>query len=103
MFYNNFWKQETGTPMGSPISSIIAEIFLQSLENEFYPSFIKRNNIPYITRYVDDIFIVYDSNTINPHTINEIFNNMHPSIQYKYDVEEENKINYLDLTIYRQE
>jgi hypothetical protein len=28
---------------------------------------------------------------------------MHPSIQYKYDVEEENKINYLDLTIYRQE
>jgi hypothetical protein len=23
-FHNNFWKQETGTPMGSPISSIIA-------------------------------------------------------------------------------
>jgi hypothetical protein len=54
MFNDNFWKQETGTPMGSPISSIIAEIVLQNLENEFYPSF-KRYNIPYVTRYVDDI------------------------------------------------
>jgi hypothetical protein len=28
---NSFWQQHEGTPMGSPISSMLAEIFLQHL------------------------------------------------------------------------
>jgi hypothetical protein len=34
-FDNIIWQQENGTPMGSPISSILAEIFLQHLELNF--------------------------------------------------------------------
>jgi retron-type reverse transcriptase len=43
---NTFWQQEIGTPMGSPISSILAEIFLQNLENKWCPNMInKRHSI----------------------------------------------------------
>jgi hypothetical protein len=30
---NTYWQQGSGTPMGSLISSILAEIFLQNLDN----------------------------------------------------------------------
>jgi retron-type reverse transcriptase len=35
------WQQTDGTPMGSPISSILAEIFLQEIESRYYPNMIK--------------------------------------------------------------
>ena len=31
---NDFYKQNTGIPMGNPLSGIISEIFLQNLENK---------------------------------------------------------------------
>jgi hypothetical protein len=34
---NTFWQQENGTPMGSPISSILAEIFLQNSRKYVVP------------------------------------------------------------------
>jgi retron-type reverse transcriptase len=42
---NMFWQQDNGTPMGSPISSILAEIFLQDLESKWYPSMINTRHI----------------------------------------------------------
>lgn len=39
------WQQDDGTPMGSPISSILAEIFLQEVEKKFYPDIIKQWHI----------------------------------------------------------
>jgi hypothetical protein len=50
--------------MGSPISSIMAEIFLKQLEQIHYPELIKNRHIrKHIRRYVDDIIIMYDSPT----------------------------------------
>jgi hypothetical protein len=46
--------------MGSPISSILAEIFLQETESKYYPDMIKNRHIKFIARYVDDILIVFD-------------------------------------------
>jgi retron-type reverse transcriptase len=51
-FNDNFFKQLEGTAMGSPISPIFAELFLQKLENNL----IKNNrNIIVWRRYVDDV------------------------------------------------
>jgi retron-type reverse transcriptase len=77
---NMFWQQDSGTPMGSPISSILAEIFLQNLENKWYPSMINTRHIQYIGRYVDDVLIVYDSALSTADAILHDHNDMHSNI-----------------------
>lgn len=44
--------------MGSPVSRIIAEIFLQKMEEVHYPNMINSRLIKYIGRYNDDISLV---------------------------------------------
>jgi hypothetical protein len=47
--------------MGSPVSGTMAEIFLHYIENTHIKHLLDTKNIPYYTRYVDDILIVYDT------------------------------------------
>jgi hypothetical protein len=98
---NTFWQQENGTPMGSPISSILAEIFLQDLENKWYPNMINKRHIQYIGRYVDDVLSVYDSALATANAILRDHNDMHPNIKNNMEVEENEYISFLDLNIHR--
>jgi hypothetical protein len=98
---NMFWQQDNGTPMGSPISSILAEIFLQDLESKWYPSMINTRHIQYIGRYVDDVLIVYDSARVTADAIVHDHNGMHPNIVYKMEIEENEHVSFLDLNIHR--
>ena len=52
-FDNKIFRQVTGTPMGSPVSVVIAEIVMQHIEKLIMP-FIK-NDITFWYRYVDDV------------------------------------------------
>jgi hypothetical protein len=47
--------------MESPISGTMAEIFLQYIENRHLKQLLDSKNIIFYTRYVDDIFIIYDT------------------------------------------
>lgn len=49
---DHIFKQTDGSPMGSPISPVLAEIFLQKLETYKLPN----PNIFFYRRFVDDIF-----------------------------------------------
>jgi hypothetical protein len=100
-FDNIIWQQENGTPMGSPISSILAEIFLQHLETKFYPELICKRHTRYMVRYVDDVFIIYDETEATAEDILMDHNNMHPSMKYNLEVEHDSIINFLDLKTYR--
>jgi hypothetical protein len=51
--------------MGSPISGMIAEIFLQNIENTHIKHLLDTKNIIYYTRYVEDILIIHDTRYIN--------------------------------------
>ena len=52
--------------MGSPISGLIAEVFLQHLEDTHIRHIMERQHITLYTRYVDDILIIYDNRHITP-------------------------------------
>jgi hypothetical protein len=71
--------------MGSPISSILAEIFLQDIENKYYPNIIKSIHILYITRYVDDILIISDVASTMAESILNDHNAMHQKLKYKME------------------
>jgi hypothetical protein len=57
-FQNKIHQPEKGVFMGSPISSTIAEIFLQHLEDIHIKQLLDTKNIIFYIRYVDDILII---------------------------------------------
>ena len=63
-FNDTFYKPSKVIAMGSPISSFIAEIFLQYFENLTITHIIQRNHITFYTCCVDNILIIYDHTQI---------------------------------------
>ena len=98
IFQHKIYQPQQGIAMGSPLSSIVAEIFLQNYEDNYMKQFLETKNI-YYTRYVDDIFIIYDETKTNSQIINTQINKIHNNMKFTPTYEEHNTINYLDLTI----
>jgi len=62
--------------MGSPISSTLAEIYLQYLEEKYIKHCIKDKDILYYRRYVDDLLLIYDQNEISAEKIHNFINHI---------------------------
>jgi hypothetical protein len=67
--------------MGSPISVIVVEIFLH-LENTHLSQILEAKDIVFSTTYVDDIFIIYDTERTSPETIHNYMNKLHPNLEF---------------------
>jgi len=52
-------------------------------------------------RYVDDILLIFDSKHTNIQTILDDFNAVQPRLNFTAEMESDNTINYLDITIHR--
>ena len=69
--------------MGSPISSTVAEIYLQYIEEMYVKQWLDSKEIIYYKRYVDDILIIYDQNRTNEQTISHQINTVDQNLQFK--------------------
>jgi hypothetical protein len=58
-------KPKQGVAMGSPISGLIAEIFLQHHEQKHVKQALDKKHVLLYTRYVNDVMVIYDSTRIN--------------------------------------
>lgn len=84
--------------MGAP-SSVFPEIYLKYLENtKIFDILVKHHIIGYF-QYADDILIVYKNNAKNIHKILTTFNKITPTTKFTMEEEYKNKINFLDITI----
>ena len=94
-FKNIIYQQTYGTPMGSPLSPIIADIAMQDLES------IALNNIgidlKFYFRYVDDILLVSPKDQVD--NILNIFNSINNRLQFTIEFENNRNINFLDILI----
>jgi hypothetical protein len=91
------YKQIKGTPMGSPVSVVIAEIVVQALEEEILSN---NNNFQFWYHYVDDIISSIPRGDTDH--ILENLNSVNRDIQFTLEKEEHNTINFLDLKIVRK-
>ena len=77
-FQGRFFEQLQGAAMGSPISPIVANLFMEDFEIKAINSAIDRPRI--WKRFVDDTFVVIDS-TRKENFLKHI-NNMDQNIQF---------------------
>ncbi|XP_077270690.1 uncharacterized protein LOC143901933 [Temnothorax americanus] len=96
VFNGVIYQQTFGSPMGSPLSPIGADIVMQDLEVralgslKFAPSFYKR--------YVDDIAMAVPLNECT-HVL-ETFNSFHPRLQFTMEIGVGGKLNFLEVTMF---
>ena len=101
-FLGRIYQPDEGVAMGSPIPGTIAEVFLQQLENSIIRHLIDAKILSFYTRYVDDIFLIYDSTRTNPDYILQYIDTTHSNIQLSPTMESNNNVNFLDLSITRR-
>jgi organic radical activating enzyme len=89
--------------MGSPISGTIAELMIQHIENQHIKHLIETGNITYYTRYVDDIFIIYNSTKTTIEEIQSYTNHIHKNLKFAITQENNKQLNFLDILNTRQE
>ncbi|XP_064458851.1 uncharacterized protein LOC135369116 [Ornithodoros turicata] len=96
-FKNRFFKQTDGCPMGSPISTTIANLVMEFVEDKALED--AGQFITFYRRYVDDTFVIIKKNFTN--TFFDKLNSIHPNIQFTCEEEKEKKIAFLDVLVQR--
>ena len=96
-FQNQIYQPDRGIAMGSLISRTVAEIFLQHLGKTHIKHLIDSKHLIFYARYVDDIFIIYDSSLTSPTNIQHYMDTIHDNIILNATHETNDTVNFLDL------
>ncbi len=100
LYNNKFYQQSQGAAMGSPLSPIIANIFMESLEDNIA---LQTANIkPSIWLcYVDDTFTLWPHNRQSLNMFLEHLNSLRPSIKFTMEVDSNHQLPFLDVMVER--
>ena len=100
-FNNEYYRQIDGTPMGSPISPLFADIVMDDLETYCLRSLKENHDVNplFYFRYVDDTIMCINKTHID--LVLETFNIYNNKLKFTYELEQDTKINFLDMTIIR--
>ena len=97
-FNDKFYKQKFGISMGSPLSPVLANLYMEFFETEVLPTL---PNQPVLwLRYVDDIIFPWSEDLSFDQFFNQI-NRLVPSIDFTCEWERNGSIPFLDTTVHR--
>ena len=93
------YKQNDGLAMGSPLSPLLAEIYMSHFEDMI----LNRENkffecIKFWKHYVDDILVVWSGSERQINLFNNYLNSIYPKIQFTTEIGNKS-IPFLDLQI----
>ncbi|XP_036320814.1 uncharacterized protein LOC118735267 [Rhagoletis pomonella] len=100
LYDGTYYQQVHGMPMGNPLSPTVADIVLDKiLDDSIAELKTKDIYIKYINKYVDDIFAIVKKNDVEE--ILKVFNSQRSKIQFTTEVEDGNKLAFLDVEVHR--
>ncbi|KAJ8916940.1 hypothetical protein NQ315_013412 [Exocentrus adspersus] len=94
---NDFYQQDFGMAMGSSLSPIMSNIFMEHFEETYVKSYINKPKIWW--RYVDDVFSIWPHGQDNLTDFLNFLNNIEPTIKFTLELKENNKLPFLDVMI----
>ena len=86
--------------MGSPLSGVLACLFLEKLESGPFKSIIPKNST--YLRYIDDVLLIYPRRTKIPELVGKL-NSVEKSILFTHELEENSTLPFLDVLIHRED
>jgi len=89
------YKQIFGSPMGSPISPVLADLVMQDLERKAIDKL--DFSLSFYYRYVDDILLLTPAEKVD--SILNTFNNIHDRLKFTVEYEKNRSISFLDLNL----
>ncbi|CAF2071453.1 unnamed protein product [Rotaria magnacalcarata] len=96
-FQNKIYKQIDGVAMGSPLAAILANLWLQRIEQKLN-RFSKNRPIIWL-RYVDDIFCLFDISETKILDFHSKINKWHKNLKFTIAMEPDNTIPFLDVLV----
>ena len=97
--YNgSIYEQKDGAAMGSPVSAVIAILYMESFEEQAITTSSYKPTI--WKRYVDDTFTILDRGNVDDFL--QHLNNQQPSIRFTMETENNNKLAFLDTAVSRE-
>lgn len=96
-YKNEFYQQLDGCAMGAPISSTTAQLVMEFLEENVIGNL--KFPILFFKRYVDDCITAVPSDKVED--LLNAFNSFNGKLQFTCELEQNNSLNFLDLTIIR--
>ena len=98
-FHQNgkYWKQADGAAMGSRLSPIIANVYMEHFEQEAISSTTDKPK--FLVRYVDDTFVIWPHGRDSLTLFHQHINNMRDPIKFTMEIEEERQIPFLDALV----
>ncbi len=99
VYHGQLYKQISGLPMGNRLSPIFSNIFMKDLKEKVLRETRILPNIYY--RFVDNIFILYNSAECRLDQLLQDFNQQHEDIHLTCEHEENRQLAFLDLKLTR--
>jgi hypothetical protein len=88
--------------MGAPFSLTLSETYVQNIEHNIIVNVLQNYKVLGYYRYVDDIILVYKKQITDINNRQKQFNEINPKLQFTIEKENDNVINFLDVTVIRK-
>jgi hypothetical protein len=89
--------QHDGAPMGAPLASVIADIFMVHMETSLMDQLMETWVCEW-HRYIDGIFVLIEPTTNGADVLN-ILNNFHSSIKFRYGIKANQSLALLNVRV----
>jgi hypothetical protein len=97
---DRFYQQKEGMAMGSSLSPIVSNIYMEHFEKLALDS---AQDKPLLwLRYVDDTFVIWPHGVDGLQNFLTHLNNLRSSIQFTMEIESEGAIRFLDVLVIRK-
>ena len=99
-FRDEFYEMSDGLAMGSPLSQVLANLFMEDSESRALSSLEDNKRPQCWHRYADDVFSVVKQHFLSA-TLQHL-NNQNPAIEFTMESEVNGKLPFLDTIVTKQ-